>query len=274
MVPALSPLLAFDAGHFRSRASPCLAHLALRHQWAVHQQTAHGPRLRLPDRQLRVWLSRLWSGWQAILVLVQPRTVIVWQQRFCDHRRRLSQRRLHPPQQTPWQKLATKTGHQHPHGHTAYVSRGVSSPVSALIRYEASRPDWLPAAKRNLPSGSRLKAPGTGSVATCPIAVKRRVERSTEKPAIGSPAFPAGEVVSWAALEFTRLAVCRGYPTSSSLGATSSISKRRERCISEWSSGSWVMASRCPKPPTSSWSWRILSAHSSGSPTIQTCSIM
>jgi hypothetical protein len=65
-----------------------------------------------------------------------------------------------------------------------------------------------------------------------------------------------------------------GYSRSFTLGATSSISKRRERCISEWSSGSWVIASRCPKPPTSSWSWRILSAHSWGSPTIQTCSIM
>jgi hypothetical protein len=68
--------------------------------------------------------------------------------------------------------------------------------------------------------------------------------------------------------------ICRGYSRSCTRGATSSISKRRERCISEWSSGSWVMASRCPKPPTSSWSWRILSAHSWGSPTIQTCSIM
>ena len=66
----------------------------------------------------------------------------------------------------------------------------------------------------------------------------------------------------------------RFYLRSCTLGATSSISKRRERCISAWSSGSWVMASRCPKPPTSSWSWRILSAHSWGSPTIQTCSIM
>jgi hypothetical protein len=45
---------------------------------------------------------------------------------------------------------------------------------------------------------------------------------------------------------------CRGYVRSLTLGATSSISKRRERCISEWSSGSWVMTSRCPKPPTSS----------------------
>jgi hypothetical protein len=68
MLPVLSALLAFAVGLFRSRASLCLAHLALRLQLAVDQQTAHRPRLRCPDRPFRVWLSRLWSGWQAILV--------------------------------------------------------------------------------------------------------------------------------------------------------------------------------------------------------------
>jgi len=92
MLPVLSALLAFTAGLFRSRASLCLAHLALRHQWAVDQQTAHRPCLLLPDRLFWVWLSRLWSGWQATLVFVQPRTVIAWQQRFRDHWRPLSQR--------------------------------------------------------------------------------------------------------------------------------------------------------------------------------------
>jgi hypothetical protein len=92
MLPVLSALLAFAVGLFRSRASLCLAHLALRHQLAVYKQTAYRPRLRLPDRLFWVWLSRLWSGWQATLVFVQPRTVIAWQQRFRDHWRRLSQR--------------------------------------------------------------------------------------------------------------------------------------------------------------------------------------
>jgi hypothetical protein len=92
MLPVLSALRAFAVGLFRSRGSLCLAHLALRHQLAVYKQTAHRPRLRLPDRLFWVWLSRLWSGWQATLVFVQPRTVIAWQQRFRDHWRRLSQR--------------------------------------------------------------------------------------------------------------------------------------------------------------------------------------
>ena len=44
MLPVLSALLAFAVGLFRSRASLCLAHLALRHQLAVYKQTAHRPR--------------------------------------------------------------------------------------------------------------------------------------------------------------------------------------------------------------------------------------
>jgi putative transposase len=58
----------------------------------VYQQTVHRPRLRWSDRLFWVGLSRLWSGWQAALAFVQPRTVIAWQQqRFRHHWRRLSQ---------------------------------------------------------------------------------------------------------------------------------------------------------------------------------------
>jgi len=46
MLPVISALLAFVAGLFRSRASLCLEHLALRHQLAVYKQTVHRPRLR------------------------------------------------------------------------------------------------------------------------------------------------------------------------------------------------------------------------------------
>jgi putative transposase len=92
MLPVLSALLAFAVGLFRSRASLCLEHLALRHQLAVYKQTVHRPRLRWPDRLIWVWLSRFWSGWQATLAFVQPHTVIAWQQqRVRNHWRRLSQ---------------------------------------------------------------------------------------------------------------------------------------------------------------------------------------
>jgi putative transposase len=92
MLPVISALPAFVAGLFRSRASLCLEHLALRHQLAVYKQTVHRPRLHSSDRVLWAWLSRLWPGWRDALAFVQPRTVIAWQQqRFRDHWRRLSQ---------------------------------------------------------------------------------------------------------------------------------------------------------------------------------------
>jgi putative transposase len=93
MLPIISALLACVAGLFRSRASLCLEHLALRHQLAVYQQTVDRPRLRSTDRVLWAWLSRLWPGWRNALAFAQPRTVIAWQRRrFRDHWRRLSQR--------------------------------------------------------------------------------------------------------------------------------------------------------------------------------------
>jgi putative transposase len=86
MLPVISALLAFVVGLFRSRASLCLEHVALRHQLAVYQQTIARPRLRSTDRVLWAWLSRLWPGWHEALTFVQPRTVIAWQRkRFRDH---------------------------------------------------------------------------------------------------------------------------------------------------------------------------------------------
>jgi putative transposase len=46
MFPIISALLAFVASLFRSRASLCLEHLALRHQLAIYKQTVDRPRLR------------------------------------------------------------------------------------------------------------------------------------------------------------------------------------------------------------------------------------
>jgi hypothetical protein len=77
----------------RSRLALQLDIVALRHQVAVYQRSVARPRLHATDRLFRVWLSRLWPGWQHALAFVQPRTVIAWQrQRFRDHWRRLSQR--------------------------------------------------------------------------------------------------------------------------------------------------------------------------------------
>ena len=93
MPPAVSALSAFVAALFQSHASLCLEHLALRHQLAVYRQTVHRPRLRPTDRLFWVWLSRLWTGWPAALIFVQPRTILAWQhQHFRHHWRALSQR--------------------------------------------------------------------------------------------------------------------------------------------------------------------------------------
>jgi transposase InsO family protein len=52
--------------------------LALRQQLAIYHRTIKRPRLRRQDRVFWVWLSRLWSGWQPALLIVQPRTVVGW----------------------------------------------------------------------------------------------------------------------------------------------------------------------------------------------------
>jgi hypothetical protein len=62
MLSVISALLACVAGLFRSRASLCLEHLALRHQLAIYKQTVHRPRLHATDRLFWAWLSRLWSA--------------------------------------------------------------------------------------------------------------------------------------------------------------------------------------------------------------------
>ena len=55
-----------------------MENLALRQQLAVLQRTAKRPRLRQRDRIFWVWLSKLWSDWWSVLVIVQPETVIRW----------------------------------------------------------------------------------------------------------------------------------------------------------------------------------------------------
>ena len=42
------------------------------------QRNAKRPRLRQRDRIFWVWLSKLWSDWRSVLVIVQPDTVVRW----------------------------------------------------------------------------------------------------------------------------------------------------------------------------------------------------
>ena len=76
----------------RSRLSLQVENAALRHQLSVYRKSGQRPRIRLADRLLWSVMSRLWSGWRAVLFFVQPRTVTTWQKkRFRDFWRALSQ---------------------------------------------------------------------------------------------------------------------------------------------------------------------------------------
>jgi len=59
----------------QSRSQLLLENLSLRHQLSVFQRTAPKPRLKNSDRLLWLVLQRFLSGWQKVLVLVQPQTV-------------------------------------------------------------------------------------------------------------------------------------------------------------------------------------------------------
>jgi len=61
-----------------SSAAVSLENVALRHQLAVLQRSVRRPRFRRRDRIFWLWLARLWAGWQASLVIVQPATVVAW----------------------------------------------------------------------------------------------------------------------------------------------------------------------------------------------------
>ena len=63
---------------FRSQAELSVENLALRQQLAILSEQKKRPRLRTRDRIFWVWLSRLWTGWRSLLVIVQPDTVVRW----------------------------------------------------------------------------------------------------------------------------------------------------------------------------------------------------
>src|SRR5579864_911647 len=84
-------LIAFPATWFCSRLSLQVEIVALRHQLMIYQRSVSRPRLGPADRLFWSWLSRRWSRWRAVLVLVKPAIVIAWQRkRFRDHWTRIS----------------------------------------------------------------------------------------------------------------------------------------------------------------------------------------
>jgi putative transposase len=67
--------------------------LVARQQLAIYQRSVARPRLRLRDLLFWIWLSRLWSRWREVLVIVKPATVIAWRRRkFREYWAKLSGR--------------------------------------------------------------------------------------------------------------------------------------------------------------------------------------
>ena len=63
---------------FRRRTDLILENLALRQQLAVFKRRRSSPRLSHLGRLFWVTLSRLWSRWREVLVVVKPETVVGW----------------------------------------------------------------------------------------------------------------------------------------------------------------------------------------------------
>src|SRR4029450_10130082 len=77
----ISLLLALRSS-VRTRAALHLEILALRHQLHVLERSRPRQlRLTWSDRLLWVWLSRVWQGWRAAVVIVAPETGIAWHRR-------------------------------------------------------------------------------------------------------------------------------------------------------------------------------------------------
>ena len=71
-------IFVFLRSGIRGQAKLAAENLALRQQLAIMKQKTKLPRLRPRDRVFWVWLSRFWSNWRSVLVIVQPATVVLW----------------------------------------------------------------------------------------------------------------------------------------------------------------------------------------------------
>ena len=91
MVRLIQFVLAMLTSSARTRLSLQLEIAALRHQLSMYQRRGRRARIGSSDRLLWCVLAKLWSGWRAALLFVQPRTVTTWQKRrFREYWRALS----------------------------------------------------------------------------------------------------------------------------------------------------------------------------------------
>jgi len=79
MNSVLASLISTLLVSFRSRIALQTGILALRHQINLLRRSSQKrPHLRVSDRILWVWLSRLWSNWRSSLLIVRPETILRW----------------------------------------------------------------------------------------------------------------------------------------------------------------------------------------------------
>ena len=62
----------------KTRRSLALENLALRHQLVILQRSVKRPRLSSVDRGFWVWLRRVWTDCDSVLLIVKPETVVRW----------------------------------------------------------------------------------------------------------------------------------------------------------------------------------------------------
>jgi len=78
VVALLMSLLGTLRSVFHTRAELALENLALRQQLANLRHTSGRPRIHMAGRAFWLVLSRLWSRWADVLVIVKPDTIVRW----------------------------------------------------------------------------------------------------------------------------------------------------------------------------------------------------
>jgi putative transposase len=127
-----------------------IENLALRQQLAVMKQSVRRPKIRKRDRLFWVILSRLWNGWENVLIVVQPETVIRWHRKgFKLYWKSKSQKAGRPSIDIKVQKIVKKMIKENPlwgapilHGELIKLGIKISErTVSNMIkRYKVGKP--------------------------------------------------------------------------------------------------------------------------------------
>jgi len=148
-MPLHLPLvLAAIVALFRDRADLVAENLALRQQLSSLAHIGKRPRLRPLDRFFWAMLSRYWSRWRQLLVIVQPSTVIAWHRKgFRLLWRWKSRKRRHPgrPRIAPEirrliAQMANNVGWGAPRIHGELCKLGIEISQATVSRYMPKPP--------------------------------------------------------------------------------------------------------------------------------------